>query len=41
MKIPIDKNTQKMTIDYNVASELIAMIKQQMPENIVAFATPF
>lgn len=41
MKIPIDKNTNKMQIDYNVAAELIAMMKQQMPENIVAFATPF
>ena len=41
MKIPIDKTTGKMQIDYNVATELIAMIKQQMPENIVAFATPF
>lgn len=41
MKIPIDKNTNKMLIPYDEAAELIAMIKQQMPENIVAFATPF
>ena len=41
MKIPIDKNTNKMQIPYDEAAELIAMIKEQMPENIVAFATPF
>ena len=41
MKIPIDKDTKRMQIPYEQASELIAMIKQQMPENIVTFATPF
>lgn len=41
MKIPMDKNTNKMLIPYEQAAELISMIKQQMPENIVAFATPF
>lgn len=41
MKIPIDKQTNKMQIPYDEAAELIAMIKEQMPENIVAFATPF
>ena len=41
MKIPMDKNTNKMQIPYDQAAELIAMIKDQMPENIVAFATPF
>lgn len=41
MKIPIDKNTNKMQIPYEEAAELIAMIREQMPENIVAFATPF
>lgn len=41
MKIPIDKNTNKMQIPYEEAAELINMIKEQMPENIVAFATPF
>lgn len=41
MKIPIDKQTNKMIIPYDQAAELISMIKQQMPENIVAFATPF
>lgn len=41
MKIPIDKQTNKMQIPYDEATELIAMIKEQMPENIVAFATPF
>lgn len=41
MKIPIDKNTNKMQIPYDEAAELISMIKEQMPENIVAFATPF
>ena len=41
MKIPMDKQTNKMQIPYDQAAELIAMIKQQMPENIVAFATPF
>ena len=41
MKIPIDKETKRMQIPYEQAAELIAMIKQQMPENIVIFATPF
>lgn len=41
MKIPMDKNTNKMQISYDEAAELISMIKEQMPENIVAFATPF
>lgn len=41
MKIPIDKDTKRMQIPYEQAAELIGMIKQQMPENIVAFATPF
>lgn len=41
MKIPIDKQTNKMQIPYDEAAELIGMIKEQMPENIVAFATPF
>lgn len=41
MKIPVDKQTNKMQIPYDEAAELISMIKEQMPENIVAFATPF
>lgn len=41
MKIPIDKTTNKMMIPYDQAAELISMVRQQMPENIVAFATPF
>ena len=41
MKIPIDKETRKMQIPYEQAAQLIAMIKDQLPENIVAFATPF
>lgn len=41
MKIPIDKNTNKMQIPYDEAAELISMIKDQLPENIAAFATPF
>lgn len=41
MKIPIDKATNKMQIPYEQAAELIDMIRTQMPENIVAFATPF
>ena len=40
-KIPIDKQTNKMQIPYEQAAELISMIKEQMPENIVSFATPF
>lgn len=41
MKIPMDKTTGKMQIPYDEAAEIIDMIKFQMPENIVAFATPF
>lgn len=41
MKIPLDKNTNKMVIPYDEAAEIIAMIKEQMPENMVPFATPF
>lgn len=41
MKIPMDKTTNKMQIPYDEAAEIIEMIKAQMPENIVAFATPF
>lgn len=41
MKIPMDKQTGKMQIPYEQAAELIEMIREQMPENIVAFATPF
>lgn len=41
MKIPIDKETRKMQIPYDTAAQLISMITQQLPENIVAFATPF
>ena len=41
MKIPMDKNTNKMLISYDQASEIVEMIRAQMPENIVAYATPF
>lgn len=41
MKIPMDKTTNKMTINYSTAAEIVEMIRAQMPENIVAYATPF
>lgn len=41
MKIPMDKTTNKMSLTYEEAASIISMISEQMPENIVAFATPF
>lgn len=40
-KIPIDKTTGKMQITYKEASSIIESIRSVLPENFVAFASPF
>lgn len=40
-KIPIDSTTNKMTITYKEASEIIDTIRSVLPENFVAFSSPF
>lgn len=41
LKMPIDKQTGKPTMTYEVASMIVTAIKSVLPENIVPFASPF
>ena len=41
LKIPVDKQTGKPSMDYGTASVIVEVIRSVLPENIVAFASPF
>lgn len=41
LKIPVDKQTGKPSMDYGTASIIVEVIRSVLPENIVAFASPF
>lgn len=40
-KIPINKTTGKMEVTYNEATKIVETIRSVLPENFVAFASPF
>lgn len=40
-EIPLNKDTNKPSIEYNQASLIIQAIKSMLPENVVPFASPF
>lgn len=41
LKIPMDKDNKKMTLTYDEAKEMLAVIQSQLPENINVYASPF
>lgn len=41
LKIPLQKDNQKMSISYDEAASIVSMIQAQLPENITCYASPF